>query len=527
MLFASISVLSGCDLIGLNEAKYYNTVVITVGDVEITKEELIQRFNSVGSQYIEDGDTVAQAMDKVVDSIVYRELILMKAKDVLGDLTQTQVNAVWQEVYDFVNSQLNEYEGQIKAEWNVVYLTTEDEVEPETFDIYEPYEKKVLIVEGEFVNVPVEPEAVEDPIGDIVREDFNTGIDEVSSGFTYAEVQAEAWKRYIRQLKNNEVWKNLSTIDSEVFDRELARLYDIYAGNKYIALFEENYNDNLGIDNQAIVDKYIELVQDSFAKYSIDMEAYHTAMSSDAASVYYHPNSGEEYIYVSHVLIKYNDEQTALIEDYKAQLAAGDIDQIQYDALVLAVQNQISGKERDENGLEIGDDKLASTILTEIQNALAAAGADLELKAQIFNEFIYKYNTDPGMNNAEIPYTINLDTEVTDKMVKPFADTSRELYLEGQGSLSGLVETDYGYHIIFYSKPVENIIKTYDNLLNITPEALYNTPLSVGLNKSVYDKMYDTVNRRSYSNYQTSVINEMKGTTAITIYESRFADILG
>jgi hypothetical protein len=525
ILFASISILSGCELISLNEFKYYNTVVMTVGSEEITKEELIQRFNSIGAQYVEDGYSVEEAMQIVVDSIINRELVLVKAKEVVGELTQAQVNDIWQEVYDSVNEQLNEFEGQIKAEWNVVYLQEEEQEEEETFDTYSPYEKEVIIVEDEFVRVPEDEPAVEEPIGDFVRENFNTGIDEEASGVTYDEIQAEAWKRYIRNLKNAEEWKNLSKIDEEVFDRELARLYDIFEGNKYIALLEENFNDNLEIDNTAIVNKYIELIQDSFAKYSIDMDAYHSAMGEDSKNVYYHPNSGEEYVYVSHVLIEYSDEQKEQIENLDAQLEAGDIDPITYDNEIEIIRSQIAAIARDDEGKEVGEPILASAILAEIQNALAVAGNDLELKAQIFNDFIYKYNMDPGMFNAEVPYVINLDTEVEDKMVKPFADTSRELFLEGEGSLSELVATDFGYHIIYYSKPVENLID-YNSLLSITPEALYNAPLSMGLNKSVYDKMYETVNKRSYDNYQTAIINEMKGITEITIYESRYKELL-
>ena len=445
---------------------------MTVGTEEITK----------------DGYSVEEAMEVVVNSIINRELVLMKAKEVLGELTQAQKNEVWQEVYDSVNEQLNEYEGQIKAEWNVVYLQQEEEEEEETFDTYKPYEKEVIIVEGEFVHAPEDEPVVEEPIGDFVRENFNPGIDEEASGRTYAEIQAEAWKRYIRNLKNAEEWKNLSTVDEEVFERELARLYDIYEGNKYIALLEENFNNNLEIDNVAIVNKYIELVKESFTKTSVDMDAYHQAMGSDSKNVYYHPNSGNEYIYVSHVLIEYSDEQKEQIESLDAQLEAGDIDQITYDNELAIIRSQIAGKERNSEGKEIGEAKLASVILAEIENALAAAGNDLELKAQIFNDFIYKYNADPGMFNAEVPYVVNLDTEVQDKMVKPFADTSRELFLEGEGSLSELVATDFGYHIIYYSRPVENLI-AYDSLLSITPEALYNAPLSLGLNKSVYDKM--------------------------------------
>jgi hypothetical protein len=534
LLFASASVLSGCDLVTLNEYKYYNTVVMEIGETEITKETLIQRFNNIGAQYVEDGYSFAQAMQITIDSMINRELILMHAKEELGELTQNQKNDVWQEVYDSVNERLQEFEGQIKAEWNVVYLNVEEEEEEKSYPTFSPYEKKVTMVEGEFVRVEQDEEQTEEPIGNFVRENFDGNIDWVATGKTYAELQQEAWKRYMRNLKNSESWKQLSVVDEEVFDRELNRLYEIFEGNKYVALLEENFNNNLAIDNNAITQKYIELVQDSFAKYAfVDelgnvseaaMEAYHIAMGSDAKSVYYHPNSGNEYIYISHILIKYTDEQTAQIADIEARREQNEIDDVQMELELQAVYNQIAGFARDEDGKEVGEAILASDIKNEIETALLA-GNTPEEKAQIFNNYIYKYNQDDGMFNAEEPYVVNLDTEVEDKMVAPFANASRALYQEGEGSMSDLVLSDFGYHIIFYSKPVENLV-SYENLMNITPELLYESTISLAGDKSMYDKMYDTVNKRSYSNYQTGLINQMRSEVQVTLYESRYSDLL-
>ena len=38
------------------------------------------------------------------------------------------------------------------------------------------------------------------------------------------------------------------------------------------------------------------------------------------------------------------------------------------------------------------------------------------------DDLIYIFNDDPGIMNSEFDYVVNLDTEVTDQMVKPFAD---------------------------------------------------------------------------------------------------------
>ena len=535
IVFASIGVLSGCDLISLNEYKYFNTIVMKIGDKEITKEILIQRYNSIGAQYVEDGYSIEQAMQITVDSIINRELVLMRAKE-LVTLSQNDINDVWQEVYDSVNETLQEFEGQIKAEWNVVYLNedTEEEDNTKTYATFTPFKKEVELVNNIFEKNIEEDEEVELPIGDFIRENFDGNVDWVASGRTYDELQVEAWRRYMRALKNAEDWKKLSTVESEIFERELNRIYEIFEGNKYVQKLEEHFNNNIDVNGEEfrnlITSKYIELVQDSFAKYNLNMTSYHEKMGSDSKNVYYHPNSGNEYVYVSHVLVKYSDEQTALLESYKTQLNEGTITQVEYDSLVANVNSQISGYARGEDGKETGEPVLATSILTEIQNALSVFGTsedDLTIleKSQKFNEFIYKYNQDDGMMNAEIPYVVNLDTEVQDKMVKPFADSARELYTVGKGSLSGLVYTEYGVHIIFYSKPVENILP-YNDLLTITPEVLYRTPISLTGDKSVYDKMYEIVTKRSYQNYQDGVINELKSEVEITLYKSNYSDLI-
>ncbi len=186
--------------------------------------------------------------------------------------------------------------------------------------------------------------------------------------------------------------------------------------------------------------------------------------------------------------------------------------------------------------------------MQEIETALTAI-VDVDERARIFNEFIYRYGADQGMFNAEIPYIVNIDTEVTDAMIKPFADEARALHVLGEGSVSstpvlGLVwdeetrqnnidngssdapnDSIFGYHIVFYSRVVDNIIN-YDSLSSLTPEALNNTLVYPGLSEQTwFHKIYDQVTYRDYANYQTSVINQLKATVEIVKYESRYDDL--
>lgn len=519
VLISSVSFLSGCDLITRNDHEYFSTTVLKIGDTEINKYLLIERYNQWGSDLVSQGYSYEEAFDQVIENMIVRELLIMEGKEQYGELEQAEINDILEDVYESVNDMLEDYEGIVRSEMDVE-ITTEEEEEEETFAVYEPYEPEVTY-DGATFSKPDRPTfEAEDPIGEFtVRNNNDYGIEES----VWQEIQDEAWARYIRNRRNNQAWQELADDDTSVFNNELDRLYDIFEGNYYLEKLEEEFNYNQTIDNEAIEAKYIELVQDSFSKYAINMDQYHSDMASNAESVYWHPS--DEYVEVSHILVKYTDEQEELLADIESRHDDGLLGEVEYQQELDALYAQIGAKER-VDGVETGEVKLASTILSELNAALAPYSDPAE-RAEVFNDFIYKYNGDPGMENAEYPYVVNIDTEVDDRMVEAFANESRRLYTEETvGAVSELILTDFGYHIIYYAGVKQNVI-TYDNLLNITAEELYEQKLNPGSNKTLYHKIYESINSRSYTDYQTTVIEQLKTEIEITIYENRYKELLG
>ena len=138
--------------------------------------------------------------------------------------------------------------------------------------------------------------------------------------------------------------------------------------------------------------------------------------------------------------------------------------------------------------------------------------------------------------NQEYYYVVNLDTEVEDKMVKAFADTSRELIEKGAGSLGEpvLVEaSNYsGYHIILAIGKVDNMVDisnleefgkglSFDGAI----KKLYETKIMVGTDKTLYDALFDLVYKDTFSTYQTNISNTLKDNAKITKYNSFIKDL--
>ena len=198
-----------------------------------------------------------------------------------------------------------------------------------------------------------------------------------------------------------------------------------------------------------ILETYKKMIETQIETYTTSSSDYTTAMTKEAASVYYHPNTSD-WFKVSHILIKFSDEQTKQIETLKNQLNNNDISKENYNKQVKQIKNQTTVTERYyENGvLKYGNTYTAEQVLNMLTKAME--GKSYAEKMKIFNDYIYRFNMDDGVNNADTCYYIPTNPE-NDQMVESFANESRSLRQQGAGSISSsLVESTYGYHIVMY-----------------------------------------------------------------------------
>lgn len=523
-MFMVLTLFTGCGLFTLNQEKYLNEVVASVGDIEITKQQLLSTYNSYAEQLKNQGiNDNAQIVDQCLDILIDREILIAHAKDKFT-LTQKEKNDALVATYDFIVEQLAEYEGEVRSEKNIT-SSVSTETATDSKVVYNPYSPRITWEEGQIKAVKENAETVTAHYG------FNNYV----AGFKAywvpenQEVADIAYTRYLKDLKSYEAYKNLSKENDDVLRREIERVYDIQCNNAYLNKLQTEYEERM-ISQVTIEDIYAEynrLVNENKARYNIPekgMDIYVNDMLSNAQDVYYHPTNNE-FFYVTHVLLKFNDEQQAQIDEMKEILEDDGITQADFDAYLSNMSEQIKV-----------DGKSAEEILLEIQEAVNSE-VTIEGKAKVFNDFIYTYNSDPGIQNAEKDYVIGIeieeDEETRSKMVESFTKASRQLaknydnYVAGMGELdllSGLVESEYGYHIILftgYANNMEvstNVQEAMDDLNSYT----INAHTDETYLQKIFDTLFEAL--QSYDTYQESILNSYKAEHQVVKYPGRYSE---
>lgn len=542
-LLFCVTMFAGCSLIQLNPTKYYSQTVAQIvydknNKVNFTMKDLLEAYNNYGYQLQQNNSTLSSedALKQTAELMVQRYMLVKEIKNQIGELTQGEKNVLMRETYEHINTTLASLEDEIRVEWDRVVneddkdedSSTEEEG-PTEYQEYKPtvervyYEEEVNDVtkyKSKLVRVEEEkePEDESDP-GEFVQ------------NITDADVSAEAWKRYMKTLQKNNEELGIKLSDEKAFEKEINRIYGVLEENKYISKYQEHLTKNLEIDSKSVVESYKQKYKRDYELYSNNESAYHTAMANDASTVYYHPNSGNEYVYVTHVLLGFSDETLAKIKNLEKLYQSNSIEKSVYEAKLKQLQNiettMIDYYDEKGNKKQIS----AQLAYEEILNNVSKYDKDVnfELRAKEFNKYIYKYNTDQGILNRDFAYVVNLDTNVEDQMVKEFADEARRLQKkEGVGAMSEPILTEYGYHIILNLGPVTNVVE-YNNIDNLTWEALYNVKTQPSSEKTLFHVEYDALNsdETKVNAILTSLVNDLAAQVEVVNYwEKRYLTLL-
>lgn len=532
-IFVSVSVLAGCNLIQINSSKYYNQTVVEVvfedSKKTFTMKDLLTAYNNYGNQYMQNGSSAEEAVKSTVDTMIDRALLVdaIKAMPNMA-LTNAELQQLKRDTYSNINSTLAEIESQVLIDWKLDFEDGESTAEEDNSlrAKYTPYEPTVVIGDNGQLTRVIAP---------------NTNVDESNAGefvqnITNPKVSAEAWKRYTNALLDTakaEGIKNKTV--TQLFNREVERIYRILEENKYIEKFQNEFSNSLSVDSDMVVNRYIDLVKRDYFKYENNSKAYHAAMRSDAKGVYYHPQSEQNtYLNVTHILVKLSEEQNQEIVELKNKLNANVIGQSEYDYYL----NQIKQRTQVSYQLENGDIKQTSiyNVYNEVEQSVNAFRKNTQLgitnRAKAFNELIYKYNDDTGIMNADFAYVVNL-TEIngqSDIMIEEFTKAARELHTntnKGAGSISDLVfaeftEGEFGFHIIMNLGVVQNLVP-YSVINNTSWEKLYQKTTQPGIEKTLFHVLYDELVSDQTSVRTTEIVSEVKQTIkVINKYESRY-----
>lgn len=519
-------VLTGCDLFPRDVDAYLNKSVCTITYTDKTKEEItteafINAYNSYGSSLTQNGSTQEDAVNKTLDVLISRYVLLNHAKKTVS--IDDDMEDVYDEVYTSLESSISSYVTAVKTEWKI---TTENAKSEDNSNVvkYTPYEPKAEVVyENEEYRIKLISQ-------DKKSSTHFSSLDQVINAFNnYAnptgtdnnsKVMKEAYRRLMYVLKKNEEGRNLSTDNASILKRYAEKLLKNSEDNKYITKLEEFYKSDKNystISVRQVLDKYTSLVLESKYKYESDASAYDKAMLESFKDVYYVPD--DNYFFVSNLLIKFTDEQKTEYANIDKDAYLSDKVKKQRKSELI---NDCVAKVRDNDGKIIDGEKVyVNDLLKDLQMELNNATTN-DKKAQIFRDYLYKYGEDTGVQNAEYMYVIGTKTS---KMVESFNTASRELNNKGEfGAISDLVASEYGVHIIFYGGKIENLftVNSLENFkLDLSDiEKLTSAKLSVLNNKTVFDKVFETLSNDNYSIFENMNLNVLKKDLKIEKHKS-------
>lgn len=477
LIFCMTFVFAGCDLFSQNSASYLNENVITISyedgkKIQITRREYNNAYNNYGANLVNNGYSEADAKSKTVDALVNRKILLEEAKantTVQAKVTEENSELLYQ-TYQALMSNANDFEEEVKK---ALKLPSADAMTEEKASgtVYTPYTKKAEVVYDN-LSSSYKIKKVEDNSKPVRDKSFTTKS-QVKQAFlaetknnASSSVKREEYVRYIAGLRKSQELLNTNYTDNELLDEEITRIFTNLQENEYITKYEEVIQFNGGystISVARVLEKYKEMISISNFKYSNDLETFNTDMLENVKDVNYYVN--DDYFYVAHILIKFNDDEQAEYDSLETNSNDGNGSLISneyykarkqqlYSNLKATVTNTQTGE------VEAEDSVPANEVLQEVQSALNSALTP-EAKDLAFRELMYKYNEDGGIMNADYPYVIGVNDS---KMVESFTDASRELNDAGvYGAVSGLVESQYGVHIIYYMGKCTNLFTFNSN----------------------------------------------------------------
>lgn len=552
-------VLTGCSWLKIDNYKYYNAVVASVGDKEFTKRDLLTAYNSYGYQYYQSyGYSMEDAINQTINSMIDRYLLVEEIKqNPKYQLTEQDKLEIKVEVFDYMQDSIFTYEEQVRKEWDKVVDVEDSEEEKKSLRTEETeYSPTTYYEEGSVYRVEEEEDS---PIIDSTIT-LDSHFSKAMQVVTDKRVSDEAWTRFVKALQDGAEGEGRDTSEAAVLLYEENRLTETVTNNKYLDKYKKDYYDNLPVDVDAVLSYFRTQYEKQRTTFSANESLYHKAMENAQSNyVYYHVNSGNEYVNVKHILVNFNDAQKEAIKALNTEFGVSndyseEDEEKKQNALYQAKLNKIvaqttstfemDGETYTWNALNSNNDQYSVWEYVQSQ----VTGATLQERCEQFNKLVYIFNDDSGFMNSEFDYVVNLDTSITDKMVKPFANGVRALdkssngedgeWLnasnggEGAGSMDYII-SEYGIHIIFHAGNATNLIDY--NMLNNDEELLRllcTTTTTPESNKSIFNYIWDklSVDNSAYDIKSQSDIFTIKTKLAnegveFVYYEDNYKDM--
>ncbi len=535
--------LTGCNLFERDNAKYLAQVVANVKGphaTSVTMEDLLNGYSSWGYQYFQSQNVdKEEATKQIINDIIDRKYLLQYFEDQKFELDEKEEWKALKDTYDSINSQISDLEDTIKIEWkwtNASGDNSDDESTNNKDKIYTPYDSKFDVDEnGNIAFKDVEEEEVSYPNEKPTFVYTSIGAQE-NADKDNKRLFEEAKSRYFSNLKD--AYKNRGITkksDDELFELEVKRIEKNYLENAKITKLQEYYEDNVANTKNAL-DEVLDAVYNEFKnQYLAQKQLYSNSNnidkyrkdilnSSRSNAFYYNPvETSGEFFTVTHVLLKFSDEVQAELDEAKKLAESDGGTKENYQNLLRSKYQTIKVQAvNPKTGIAEGEYYTPQDILLEINRATSAGKINLET----FRDIQFKYQGDTAVYTSTYDYVIPMD-ESKDTMVKNFANTSRELRGNGSvdniGKVSGLVESEYGYHIIVYTGEVTNVVSSVENKDAVLKQ-LINTRLKADRNKTYFDLVYESISSKitTFNTWSENIVKTYRNGIEIKWYPYRY-----
>lgn len=574
LLMLCMSIFAGCNLVETDNNKMYNAIVAEIYNkdnkkvAEITNRDLVSAYQSYGAQQVQYyGKTKAEAVNITLTQLQNRKIAVLTAEKMFDmdktgkGMTTLEKAYLYENTVDAIKTNLDSYYEEI-----VETSSTGDSAENDNKK-FNGYVKNAELkeVDGQFVVSKIDKkDGLLDGFYPTEERDYNDAEDRaliydnlVKS--LYNQDYKDAYAKYVEDLKSAEYGLKLSKKENEIFAREIDRIYNINYENFMVEKYNESFENTSVISNvttEKILNLYSSKVRADYTKYVLEnSDSYKNDMSDNLKDVYYYKNNDGDikYFTVANILFQFDDDQQASYNSLSAQLEANNgkdgYDEIaeEIESLytniepVIRQYNEKSGEYEvidNDSNLSV-DDIIAEKIKIELQNAQTTESVNVI--GDTINDLIYRYNEDPGMFNAEVPYVIGVeDGKAVSNFVEEFNNAGLDLYNNGNGKVGdvAVARSQYGIHVLIYTGKCENLFDGINSKFNLTTsndvdaqgrqaiEVLNSTRVNPMVDKTYFDVLYDELVKDNSTYFQSANANFLREDYQFKVFKGRFASSL-
>ena len=418
----SVTTLSGCNLIAVNNQKDMDQVVaeVSIGGgapvEKIYKKDLVVMYMNYGYSYVQSGNyTQKQAFEMIIDSLVSNVLMVqtaMKEMDAVDTSITDQFNVDRYLTADEKEQALYEtnkgFNDLIES-----YIESEDEAEKETETETETAR-----------TTPTDAANVEEEKDTAFYKEYNTAEESyLNKGLLTGFDDDRNTTDIERKKAYNKVLKALDAngLLGDDFNFETGSIYDTaYYKDNLVSQKENillnNYQKKLTLDiiskvtYNDLANKYVEMYNKQSNDYSESIANYETALdaASSANPIVYHPSTGYSYVY--NLLLGANDAQTAAITEINGK-------------------TNVSNEEKKE----LRENVLKGITVTDLRSSWVTAGYDADVTENDGVITEYNFSNDYRFSTNGIPFKgtvvcTNADEKEEEDYKATYKVTSLEKY---------------------------------------------------------------------------------------------------